>query len=942
MDPLSLTASIIAILQATATLVSYVNDVKDAPSDQARFAKETQSLSDLLTNLICRLCEGKAKSEVWYSAVEALGKSDGPLGQYKTALERLQRKIKGGEGLARVGNVLLWKFVKEEVASILLQIERIKSLILIALQMDHLELSRAIKDCLAKIHNSNEELQIEMSAVLNSMPMLHDGIKKIQVGQDRQQNQQLLQWISSTDFPSQLSDIIARRQAGTCQWFLELSEFNNWLSGTEKTLFCPGIPGAGKTMVSAIAVDQLYETTHNHSIGVAYVFCNYKMQSEQNTLTLLSAILKQQVQAQPSAPEAANALYKLHSDRGTMATLDEISNILKVTLKSFSTVYVVVDALDECSDEHKTPLRLLERLRDLQNDRDIRLMITSRFIPEIQEEFKSAPKLEVRANPEDVAKFVKGKILRLHRCVQRDDELKREVEERIVEAVDGMFLLARLHVDSLLDKTTKSKVRAMLKGLSSEELLHALSVNPGETDLDRDNFEDMDDIVSFCAGLVTVDDKSNIIRLIHYTTQEYFLQIRQDWNPTAQKDITTTCLTYISFGPFKTGVPSDDKILDDILETYVFFDYASQHWVQHAMPVQEQVLDLALIVLKDMELVSYLVYSMSKLRNRLREPSAYGLHRMGCMGVHLTAKLGLNYLLGVLLGEIGDAGIANVRDVKGQTPLSWAAKHGQTATVKLLVERDDVDANSKDDFGLTPLSLAAGKGHIAIVKFLLEQDDVNAELSDNYGQTPLAWSAAKGRQEIVKLLIERDDVNADSKDNGGRTPLAWSALRGDEEIAKLLVERDDVNADSKDNEGQTPLSLSAKYGLAEIVQLLVDRDDVNANSKDNSGWTPLTWSAAYNHEETVKLLVERDDVNADSKDKDGGTPLLWSAAKGHQEIVKLLVERDDVNADLKDIKGRIPLSWLAEHGQAAIVQLLVDRDDVNADSKDNYGWTPLT
>jgi hypothetical protein len=31
------------------------------------------------------------------------------------------------------------------------------------------------------------------------------------------------------------------------------------------------------------------------------------------------------------------------------------------------------------------------------------------------------------------------------------------------------FLLARLHVDSLLDKTTKSKVRVMLKGLSSGE-----------------------------------------------------------------------------------------------------------------------------------------------------------------------------------------------------------------------------------------------------------------------------------------------------------------------------------------------------------------------------------------------------------------------------------------------------------------------------------------
>ncbi|OBT49911.1 hypothetical protein VE04_09679, partial [Pseudogymnoascus sp. 24MN13] len=896
MDPLSITASTIAILQATAILVSYVNDIKGAPSDQARFAKEAQSLSDLLTNLICRL------------------------GQYGAALERLQRKIKGGEGLAKMGNVLLWKFVKEEVAGILLQIERIKSLILVALQLDHLELSRAIKDCLGEIYNSNEELKIDMSAVLCSVPVLQDGIKKIQVGQDRQQNHKLLQWISSTDFPSQLSDIIARRQTGTCQWFLESSEFNNWLSGTEKTLFCPGIPGAGKTMVSAIAVDHLYKTTHNDNIGVAYVFCNYKVQSEQNTLSLLSAILKQLVQAQPSAPVAANALYELHHARGTMATVDEISNTLKVTLKSFSTVYIVVDALDECSDEHKTPLRLLERLWDLQNDGDIRLMVTSRFIPEIQEEFKSAPKLEVRASPKDVAEFVKGQIPRLHRCVQRDDELKREVEEKIVEAVDGMFLLARLHVDSLLDKTTKSKVRAMLKGLSSgeealkkayddaikrieaqqegcselakrvltwisyaerplttEELCHALAVNPGDTDLDTDNFEDMDDIVSFCAGLVTVDDNSNIIRLIHYTTQEYFLRIRQDWNPTAQQDITTTCLTYVSFEPFKTGASGvvDIKPFEDMLKTYIFFEYASQHWPQHAMSVQEQVLDLALIVLKDRELMSYLAYSMSELTNILRFRYTRAPSWTNPTGLHLTARFGLQYLLGVLLAGPGEVGNADAKDHLGKTPLSWAAEHGQTEIVQILIERDDVDADSKDEDGATPLLWSAANGNEEIVKLLIERDDVNADIKDINGRTPLSWSAEYGRAAIVQLLIDRDDVNADSKNNDGRTPLSQAAENGQEEIVKLLVERDDVNADSKDNNdsGRTPLSYAAeRYGKEISLKLLIERDDVDVNSQDKKGLTPLMWTTGdYIQRRNIRVVLEHENVDVNLRDNDGHT-----------------------------------------------------------------------
>lgn len=138
MDPLSISASIIAVLQLTATLVTYANDVKDAPKDRARFAIEASSLSSLLTSLRYGIEEGRSKSEDWFKEVESLGRPGGPLDQYKTALEMLKDKIQNRNGLAGVGYALLWKFSKEEVASILQRIERIKSLIQIALQMDHL------------------------------------------------------------------------------------------------------------------------------------------------------------------------------------------------------------------------------------------------------------------------------------------------------------------------------------------------------------------------------------------------------------------------------------------------------------------------------------------------------------------------------------------------------------------------------------------------------------------------------------------------------------------------------------------------------------------------------------------------------------------------------------------------------------------------------------
>ena len=62
----------------------------------------------------------------------------GPLDQYKETLEQFQNKIVSGSGLEKIGNVVIWKSNQEEIADILSKMKRLKSLIQIALEMDHL------------------------------------------------------------------------------------------------------------------------------------------------------------------------------------------------------------------------------------------------------------------------------------------------------------------------------------------------------------------------------------------------------------------------------------------------------------------------------------------------------------------------------------------------------------------------------------------------------------------------------------------------------------------------------------------------------------------------------------------------------------------------------------------------------------------------------------
>jgi len=137
MDPLSITASVIAVVQLTSTVIGYLNDVKDAPKECQQCAIEGSNILSLLISLRYRLELGQA-GDAWFTAVRDLNVENGPLEQFKQALEQLRAKVENQDGFQKIKRRLLWKFSKTEVAEILARMERLKSLVAIALESDHL------------------------------------------------------------------------------------------------------------------------------------------------------------------------------------------------------------------------------------------------------------------------------------------------------------------------------------------------------------------------------------------------------------------------------------------------------------------------------------------------------------------------------------------------------------------------------------------------------------------------------------------------------------------------------------------------------------------------------------------------------------------------------------------------------------------------------------
>lgn len=610
-----------------------------------------------------------------------------------------------------------------------------------------------------------------------------DNVVKLVQHQENQKHVEILKWLTPIDFVSQQHDFITRRQEGTGQWLLDSAEFKAWVETEKQTLFCPGIPGAGKTILTSIVVENL--TTrfrHDKSVGIAYLYCNFRRQHEQKLEDLITSLLKQLLQNLSSIPDSVKMIYNQHKDKQTRPSLDEILKTLESVIATFSRVYIIVDALDECQLSGECRPRFLSNILSLQARTGARLFATSRPIPDIEKRFKNCLSLEILASNEDIQIYLNGHMSQLPNFVLSKPKLQEEIATEIIKAVKGMFLLAQLYLGSLEDKTTVKAMKTALKQvqkksqgssndkklevlssayeeameringqqtgfqllaknvlswitcakrpLITSELQHAIAVEVGDTELDEENLPEIEDMVSVCAGLVTIDKESGIIRLVHYTTQEYFERTQRQWFPDAQANLTTICVTYLSFDEFESGICQSDKEFEQRLQVHKLYDYAAYNWGHHAREASNLCQDS---VMKFLQRQGQVEGSSQGLlaKKRFFQDTGYSQRFQKKMtGLHLAAYFGVKVFLQLLLEK---GATIDTADSDGPTPLHWASENGQVEVVQLLLEKGAA-IDTANSYGATPLHWASASGQVEVVQLL---QDKGANTTTINRETPL-------------------------------------------------------------------------------------------------------------------------------------------------------------------------------------------------------------
>ncbi|KAF4496130.1 Ankyrin repeat domain containing protein 50 [Fusarium agapanthi] len=946
MDPLGATASIIAILQLSTAATHYVVSAKGATKQQRRLHEEIRGCEDILLGLKDILENERPGPTA--PRISLLEGPQSPFKRLKTLFESIKVKLAPKKGLTKVVSSLTWPFNEKDVSELLAAIQREKGLLQLVLENDsrgllkdfiqtaegnHHRLTELMQNLK---HNSDqqkdqiEELSTALESLQTTQETVSNSLDNLGNAQATDQRRKILNWITPINFTSDQEDYLDRIQPGTGQWFLESYQFKEWADGEYQTLYCPGIPGAGKTILTSLVIDHLQTHYQSEHSRVIYVFCNFSRRGEQTPKALLATLLRQAVQGKAQLDTTLTRLYESREFAGSLLSCEAIMEALESSVSSYSRIFVVVDAIDELDTSHGYHDSFLASLSTISAKlmEKMSLFITSRLIPGIAQSLKYSTTLEIKASETDIRKFTQGQMTRLPSFVTHRPDLQSEISETIAKAAQGMFLLAELHVRSLVGSASPKALRNVLKqlpagtdqayrdimrridheksqaqrdlayhvlewltrakrGITLCELRHALAVEPdsAENYLDEDNLPEEDELVSACAGLVTVDKTSGVIRLVHYTAQDFFEKNQVQVFPGDETDITTICLKYLSFEGLSGPCNSDDEY-ESRLRSYPFYSYAARNWGYHARNSDmSQMLYTIIQLLQESDKVEAMSQALfTGTREIIFEthyPGYSQLFPQQMHGLHLAAYFGLKDVVQYFVG----CQDPNLRDSGGMPVLSWAASRGHLAVVQFLVEYRAVDSaiDSNDHYGCTPLLLAARNGHKTTVQYLLEKG-ASIHATDHHGRTPLSWAAGEGHSEVVGALLAWNlGIDIDAVDERGRSSLLLGAQRGFGTVVRLLLDAG-AAADKADKLGRTPVSWAVKF--LDVVELLVQAK-VDINACDIYQRSPLSYAAADMYEITFRLLLEHGaDVN--TRDIHGWTPIQWATTKMAEKIVSLL------------------------------------------------------
>jgi len=216
------------------------------------------------------------------------------------------------------------------------------------------------------------------------------------------------------------------------------------LNKPSQILWLYGIPGCGKSVLLSTVVQHVKELCSSVSdVGHAYFYFTFRDELKQTTEGFLRSIIVQLSSQRPSLPEEVRGLYNVHGTQQQGPPLPNLIRVFFSLLQSFRKTYLMIDALDECS-EQDAMLDLITQMSNAdQHSGNISLLITSRRERTIeitlQDIVTGSICIQSKLIEADIRLHVCSRLANDRDLKRHSNSIKQEIEEALVNGAGGMY-----------------------------------------------------------------------------------------------------------------------------------------------------------------------------------------------------------------------------------------------------------------------------------------------------------------------------------------------------------------------------------------------------------------------------------------------------------------------------------------------------------------------
>lgn len=408
MEGLAVASSIIAVIQISDRVITlcgqYIGKVRGADKEIFQLINTITALKGILEFLHTFVDNDENKHRL--PLLSSLCEPQQPLEICKSTIADIESKLRLKRDYNGVLKALTWPWKWKDIGPLLEDIEKQKTLMLLAMQGDTTRTTLAIEKTVKDIHSHIQDTKHE----------------------------KIFAWLNKTDPISNHTAACEKRQLGTGEWFISSHEFSYWLL-PKRSLWLHGIPGAGKTVLCSTIIENV-KARCSSDVACVYFYFDFSNPQKQVVINMLYSFLAQL--SSSTTPAEVRQLYERCNNGKQEATVTQLTETL-LSIANHKRMFIIIDALDESSDR-KDILEIIQRIH--QSTSEINLLMTSRKEYDIQIALEHSVDYVFAIQDErvdaDVDIYVRQCLRDDPDLSKWDDELKLEIASTLISGANGM------------------------------------------------------------------------------------------------------------------------------------------------------------------------------------------------------------------------------------------------------------------------------------------------------------------------------------------------------------------------------------------------------------------------------------------------------------------------------------------------------------------------